>query len=122
MPLPEDLDSTDLIILVAIADHPNILTHRVESIVYLSRTQTQRRLNQLEERGLIVRKNSVPGQTYRYELSPDITSEEVQRANEQRLNARRDSVARESLKILLQGMRAISNQLDEIAGHIESIL
>lgn len=116
------LDSIDLLILVAIAGRQDISTSQIESIVYLSRAQTLRRLKQLEDANLIVRKDGVPGQTYRYELSPGITPSDVQQANLIRLNTSRDPVSRECLEILVQGMQAISDQIAEISGRIEGIL
>lgn len=116
------LDSIDLLILVAIAGRQDISTSQIESIVYLSRAQTLRRLKQLEDANLIVRKDGVPGQTYRYELSPGITPSDVQQANLIRLNTSRDPVSRECLEILVQGMQALADQVAELSGRIESIL
>lgn len=116
------LNSTDLLILMAIAGQQDISTSQIESIVYLSRAQTLRRLKQLEDANLIVRKDGVPGQTYRYELSPGITPEDVSLANARRLNTSRDPVSRECLEILIQGLQAISDQIAEISGRIEGIL
>jgi DNA-binding Lrp family transcriptional regulator len=120
--LPPDLDSTDLAILMAITNRQDISTSQIESIVYLSRAQTLRRLKQLEDANLIVRKDGVPGQTYRYELGPGITPEDVQQANLRRLSTNRDPVSRECLLILVQGMQAIADQIAEISGRIEGIL
>lgn len=122
MPLPENLDSIDLIILRAIATQPNTTTREIEAVVYLSREQILRRLRRLREQGLIVRRNTMPGQTYRYELSPEVTPEEVEAANVERLNINPDPVAREALSVLLSGMQAISAQLVEMTRQIESIL
>jgi CTP-dependent riboflavin kinase len=106
---------------MAIANRQDISTSQIESIVYLSRAQTLRRLKQLEDANLIVRRDGVPGQTYRYELGSGITPEDVQQAN-LRLNTSRDPVSRECLEILVQGMQAISDQIAEISGRIEGIL
>ena len=107
---------------MVIASRQDISTSQIESIVYLSRAQTLRRLKQLEDANLIVRRDGVPGQTYRYELSPGITPEDVTLANERRLNTSRDPVSRECLDILVQGLQAISDQIAEISGRIEGIL
>lgn len=120
--LPPDLDSTDLAILMAIAERRNITTNVIERIVYLSRTQTLRRLKQLEDANLIIRTDGVPGQTYRYELAPDVTPEDVQQANQRRINTSPDPVSRECLKILVQGMQSLANQIAELSGRIEGIL
>ncbi len=120
--LPPDLDSTDLAILLAIASRQDISTSQIESIVYLSRAQTLRRLKQLEDANLIVRRDGVPGQTYRYELGPGITPSDVQQANSRRLSTNRDPVSRECLLILVQGMQALADQIAEISGRIEGIL
>lgn len=122
MTLPENLDSINLIILRVIATgEPNTTTREIEAVVYLSRRQVLRRLRVLRERGLIVRRNSVPGQTYRYELGPDITSAEIEEANVERLNINPDPVAREALSVLLQGMQAISASLVGMTKQIESM-
>lgn len=120
--LPANLDSIDLAILLAIANRQDISTSQIESTVYLSRAQTLRRLRQLEDANLIVRKDGVPGQTYRYELSSGITPSDVQQANERRLSTNRDPVSRECLEILVQGLQAIADQIAEISGRIEGIL
>lgn len=120
--LPSDLDSTDLAILMAIASRQDISTSQIESIVYLSRAQTLRRLKQLEDANSIVRKDGVPGQTYRYELGSGITPSDVSLANERRLSTNRDPVSRECLEILVQGLQAISDQIAEISGRVERIL
>lgn len=116
------LDSIDLAILKAIGNKPDITTREIESIVYLTRSQVLRRLKQLQEQGLVIKKNGVPGQTYYYELSSDVTPEDIERANQRRLTTLRDPVAREALEVLLQGIRLISNLLAEMATRIENIL
>lgn len=122
MPLPENLNSTDLAILRAIVNRPGITTREIEGIVYLSRSQILRRLDWLQEQGLVVRRNGVPGQTYYFELSPDTTTVEIERYNQTRLDINRDPVAREALKVLLFGMQAIVDQLTEMIRRIENIL
>lgn len=107
---------------MAIAGRQDITTNQIESTVYLSRAQTLRRLKQLEDANLIVRRDGVPGQTYRYELGSGITPSDVQQANLLRLNTSRDPVSRECLEILVQGMQAISDQVAELSGRIERIL
>lgn len=93
MPLPKNLDPTDQVILHAIAQKPEITTREVEIQVYLSRTQTLRRLQRLELEGLIVKRN---GRTkaYHYTLNSDVDIEQLH----QDLNIYRDPVARASLK------------------------
>lgn len=122
MTLPEDLDSTDLTILRAIATQPNCTTRDLESIIYLSRTQVLRRLRSLHSLDLIVRRNGTPGQTYRYVLNPSITLAEIEEANAARLNINPDPIAREALEIMLSGMQTIIIQLSEMVRRIESIL
>lgn len=93
MPLFKDLDATDLVILRAIVEQPEIRTREVEQKSYLSRTQVLRRLHRLELDGLIVKRNGT-SKAYRYTLNPDVDIEQF--ANY--LNANRDPVARASLK------------------------
>ncbi len=109
------LDSLDLAILKAISNKPDITTREIEGVIYLSRTQVLRRLQQLQEQNLVIKKNGVPGQTYRYKLSLDVTLSEIERANTERLNNSRDPVTREALEVLLQGIRVMSDQLAELA-------
>ena len=117
MSLPKNLDATDLVILRAIAEKPEIRTREVEDQAYLSRTQTLRRLQRLELDGLITRKN---GRTkaYHYTLNPDVDIEKLH----QDLNIYRDPVAREVSSIILQGIEAICDILADMAGRIETIL
>jgi predicted transcriptional regulator len=112
--LLEDLDSIDLGILRAIAAKPDITTREIESIIRFSRVQVLRRLRQLRERGLIIKKNGTPGQTYYYELSSNVTPQEIEQYNQARLNTSRDPVAREALEVLLAGMQMIVGQLESI--------
>lgn len=122
MPLPENLDSIDLIILRVIATQPNATTRDVEVVVYLSRAQVLRRLRALREQGLVQRRNSTPGQTYRYELSTRVSFSEIEQANAQRLSVNPDPVAREALEVLLSGTQAIAVRLGEMIRRIENIL
>mgnify|MGYP000663317960 CR=1 FL=1 len=122
MPLPDNLDSTDLIILRAIAEQPEITTGEIESKVYLSRTQVLRRLKELERRGLITRADGIPGRAYHYTLSPQVTPEEIEQFDQARLSTNRDPVAREALSIILQGIQIICDTLGDMAGRIENIL
>ena len=108
MTLPKDLDSINLIILRAIATTPNSTTREIQSVIYLSRGQVLRRLRALREQNLVIRNNGVAGQTYRYELSPTVTPQEIEEANVERLRDNPDPVAREVLKILLAGLKSIS--------------
>lgn len=111
MPLPENLNSTDLAILRSVANNPGITTREIEGIIYLSRSQILRRLEYLQSQGLVIRRNGTPGQTYYFELSPDTTTVEIERYNQTRLDINRDPLAREALEVLIQGIRAISDQL-----------
>ena len=122
MPLPDNLDSTDLIILRAIAEQPEITTGEIESKVYLSRTQVLRRLKELERRGLIIRADGTPGTPYHYTLSSQVTPEEIEQFDQARLSTNRDPVAREALSIILQGIQIICDTLGDMAGRIENIL
>ena len=117
MALPRNLDATDLVILRAIAEKPEIRTREVEKGAYLSRTQVLRRLQRLELEGLIVKRN---GRTraYHYTLNPDVDIEQLH----QDLNIHRDPVAREVSSIILQGIEAICDILADMAGRIETIL
>lgn len=117
MPLPRNLDATDLVILRAIAQKPEITTREVEFQAYLSRTQTLRRLQRLELDGLITKKN---GRTkaYHYTLNPNVDIDQLH----QDLNIYQDPVAREALELLLQGIQAICDILADVAGRIETIL
>lgn len=117
MSLPKNLDATDLVILRAIAEKPEIRTREVEIQAHLSRTQILRRLHRLELDGLITRKN---GRTkaYHYTLNPDVDIEKLH----QDLNIYRDPVAREALEHLLQGIQAICDILADLSGRIETIL
>jgi DNA-binding MarR family transcriptional regulator len=117
MPLPRNPDATDLVILRAIAERPEILTREVEVQAYLSRTQTLRRLQRLEQEGLIAKRNG-RSKAYSYTLNPDVDIEQLH----QKLNVNRDPVAREALKIMLQAMEQIINVLADATERIESIL
>lgn len=117
MPLPRNPDATDLVILRAIAERPEIRTREVEIQVYLSRTQVLRRLQRLEQEGLIVKSNG-RSKAYRYTLNPDVDIERLH----QKLNVNCDLVAREALKIMLQAMEQIINVLADATGRIEDIL
>lgn len=93
MPLPKNLDPTDQVILHAIAQKPEITTREVEIQVYLSRTQTLRRLQRLELEGLIVKRNGTT-KAYHYTLNPDVDIEQLH----QDLNIYRDKSARASFR------------------------
>lgn len=122
MPLPANLDSTDIAILKAIATSPGIFTREIERIVYLSRTHVLRRLRQLEERGLIVFEDGTPGQPYRYMLTTDVTPEEISQFENSMSLIEQEPVAREVSNIILQGLHSIADQLAEIAIRIENTL
>lgn len=116
------LDSTNLAILRAIADKQDITTREIENIIYLSRSQVLRRLKQLEEQGLIVKRNGLPGKAYHYTLSSDVTPQDIEQFAGAKFSTNRDPVVREALEILLQGMVALRDQLAELARRIDSIL
>lgn len=122
MPLPPDLDSIDLSILGRIARAPEITTGEIQSTVYLSRTQLLRRLQRLESQGLITRSNSIPGQPYRYTLSPQVTPEEIEQYNEARLSQGRDPIAREALMVVVQVTQSIIDALAEMVTRLETII
>jgi DNA-binding MarR family transcriptional regulator len=124
MPLPRSLDPTDLVILRAIAEKPEIRTREVEAQAYLSRTQVLRRLHRLEQENWIAKKNG-GSKAYHYTLNPDVDVEQLH----QNLNMYEDSVAREAIRILVQGLEVFSNQLAEfsnqlaqLASRVETIL
>lgn len=118
MPLPRNLDATDLVILRAIAETPSIRTREVEMQAHLSRTQVLRRLHRLKDIGLVVFDSDTRRQPYRYKLSPDVDIEKLH----QDLNIYRDPIAREVSSIILQGIEAICDILADMAGRIETIL
>lgn len=117
-----DLDSTNLAILRAVASKQDITTREIENMIYLSRSQVLRRLKQLEEQGLILKRNGLRGKAYHYMLSSDVTPQDIEQFTQARLTQNRDPVAREALEILLQGMLSLIDQLAELTGRIDSIL
>lgn len=117
MPLPKNLDPTDLIILRAIAEKPEIRTREIEVQVYLSRTSVLRRLHRLEQEGLIARRNG-KAKAYSYTLNPNVDIEQFSSY----LIAFDDPIAREAISIIVQGIQAICDLLADMAGRIETIL
>lgn len=122
MPLPDDLNSTDLSILLAIARLPGITTHDLEKAVFLSKSQVLRRLKPLEEQELITKRNGELGKTFYWTLHPSIAAAEVELLNLSRLTENRDPVAREAITVLLEAFEEFSDRSSEVAVQIRSIL
>lgn len=116
------LDLINLRILKAVAQEPGISTCEIESIIFLSKSQTLRRLKQLEEQGLIIKRGGTPGKAYRYTLGSNATLEDIEQLHQQMLIQNRDAIAREALGVLLEGMQAFSAQLAELVRRIDAIL
>ena len=116
------LDLINLRILKAIAQEPDISTREIENIIFLSKSQALRRLKQLEEQGLIIKRGGMPGRPYRYTLGSSVAIEDIEQLHLPRLMQNRDAIAREALGVLLEGMQAFSAQLAELVRRIDAIL
>lgn len=122
MPLPENLDTTDLAILRAIAAQPEISSRELEGRVFLSRPRIISRCRQLAAQNLIVISDGSPGQPFYYSLNPQVTPEEIEQYNQQRLDLNRDPVAREALAALVEGIEGISSQITQANGQLIRLL
>lgn len=101
-------------ILRLIQGSPEITTREIENVVFLSRMQVLRRLRQLEDQGLITKANGI-GKTYRYTLSANVNPLDL-------FESDRDLAIRESLLLLLQGIKGVGNQMIDMAASIENLL
>ncbi len=108
------LDSIDMTILRLIQGSPEITTREIQNVIFLSRTQVLRRLKQLEEQNLITKANGI-GKTYRYRLSAEVNPLDL-------FESDRDLAIRESLLLLLQGIKGVGDQLVDMATSVENLL
>jgi predicted transcriptional regulator len=116
------VDSINLALLEAIGNKEGITTRELEGIVFLSKSQTLRRLRRLEQRGLILKRGGSPGRPYHYMLDPSIAPSDIEQFNQVRFTQCHDLAARESLAVISQGIQAISDQLAQMVRRINNIL
>lgn len=118
MSLPQNIDTTDLIILRTISNNPSVKTRVIQDVISLSRVQVLRRLERLTNAGLISRTDGIPGRTYRYSLIPGVEPENLEQLGGTKLvqTQSTDPVAREAVSILIEGLVQIVERLENILG------
>ena len=113
MTLPKNLDTTDLDILVAVASQSGTTTRVIQNRIALSRVQTLRRIERLTNLGLIARSEGERGKAYRYAATSVVTLEEISQYYTG-VPQVADPVARNALKILVEGMAEVLSRLESI--------
>lgn len=110
----KSLDLVNLRILKVAAENNPALTAHLEQEVFLSRSQVLRRTDRLVQMGLLNRRDNLPGTTFAFFLTNQVTYDEVDDEILTRSAPTHDPIAREALRIIQQALSELQVRLTEV--------